>query len=210
MLLKKLYSNLPLFKDVVFKEGLNFIMGERTNPNIKDTKDSYNGVGKSLIIELIHFCLGSSKIKIFSEKLADAIFYLDIEVNNKQYTIKRECKGNQTVYLDGVDYKKITEFTKALESWIFPDVPEVSGLSFRSLISRFIKRNKSSYTNYYEYIKKEQPYYQTLNNSYLLGLNIGIAEKKMKIKEDSKILSAAKKSLKNDKLFSFLRNFYFC
>lgn len=200
MLLKKLYSNLPLFKEVNFKERLNFIIGERTNPKIKDTKDSYNGVGKSLVIELIHFCLGSSKIKTFSEKLENAIFYLDFEVNGNNYTVSRECKGSQTTYFGDVKYTKITEYTKKLETVIFPEIPDRSGLSFRSLISRFIRRSKSSYTKYYEYIKKEQPYNQTLNNTYLLGLNIDIVEEKMIIKEDSKVLSSAKKSLKNDKL----------
>jgi uncharacterized protein YydD (DUF2326 family) len=202
MLLKKLYSNLPLFKDVVFKEGLNFIVGERTNPKVKDTKDSYNGVGKSLIIELIHFCLGSSKIRTFSDKMEDAIFYLDFEVENKVHSIKRECKGSQIAYLDDIEYKKITDFTNKLESIIFPNIPNLSGLSFRSLISRFIRRSKSSYNKYYEYIKKEKPYNQTLINSYLLGLNVDIAQEKMKIKEDSKVLTDAKKSLKNDKLLN--------
>ena len=55
MRLVSLTSNLNEFHSVNFKNGLNLIIGERTNPEIENIKDSYNGVGKSLIIELIHF-----------------------------------------------------------------------------------------------------------------------------------------------------------
>jgi len=86
MRLIKVSSNLDSFKTVNFKHGFNIIMVERTNPDNKDTKDSYNGVGKSLLIEIIHFCLGSNKITSFSKNIPEAIFYLEFEdLNNRKH-----------------------------------------------------------------------------------------------------------------------------
>ena len=44
MYLKKLSSNKEQFHTVEFKEGLNFIVGRRKDPNIKELKETYNGV----------------------------------------------------------------------------------------------------------------------------------------------------------------------
>lgn len=201
MRLISLNSNLTSFKQIKFKNGLNVIVGERTNPEVKDTKDSYNGVGKSLIIEIIHFCLGSKKIKAFSENIPEAEFYLTFETQNHDvHVIKRECSGDQVVYLDEEKYESITLFTNKLEKLIFPNLPNQKGLSFRSLISRFMRRYKSSYNKYYNYVKKEQPYNELITNSYLLGLDTEIVEKKMSVKNIASTLNKAKKSLKEDKL----------
>ena len=199
MQLVKLSSSISNFKTVNFKNGLNFIVGERTNPEIYNSKDSYNGVGKSLIIELIHFCLGSNKVKIFSEKLKDEYFILDIQVNSTNLSLKRICNDKQDLYINDKFYKQ-AEFTDYLTRLVFPGVENIAGLSFRSLISRFIRRYKENYTKYYNYIKKEQEYNRLLANSYLLGLNTKIVEEKKELKDSFTSMSNAKKSIKNDKL----------
>lgn len=199
MRLVELSSSIKGFKTVKFKEGLNFIIGERTNPEVYNSKDSYNGVGKSLIIELIHFCLGSNKIKIFTEKIRDEIFVLTIKVNSNDISLKRICNDNQDLYINDELYKQ-KEFTDYLTKLIFPEVENVSGLSFRSLISRFIRRYKENYTKYYNFIKKEQEYNRLLANSYLLGLNTQIVEQKKELKESFTSMTNAKKSIKNDKM----------
>lgn len=73
MRLIKLTSNKEQFKDVHFKNkvGINIINAVRYNEynnDIDDSKYTYNGLGKSLIIHLIDFCLGSKKIKEFEKK----------------------------------------------------------------------------------------------------------------------------------------------
>lgn len=200
MQLVSLTCNQPGFHTIHFKNGLNFIVGERTDPSVKDPKDSYNGVGKSLVIELIHFCLGSNKIKAFSEKLEGYEFGLKFSVGEKVHSITRSCDGDQTPALNGKKYNKLSEFTRELERIVFPAISNISGLSFRSLIARFIRRYKKNYTSYDGFVKNEQPYSQLLNNSYLLGLEVRIAEMKKNIKEGSAVLTSAKKSLHSDKL----------
>jgi uncharacterized protein YydD (DUF2326 family) len=48
----------PTFRDVTFTSGFNVVLAERTKESTK--KDSRNGLGKSTLIEIISFCLGSS------------------------------------------------------------------------------------------------------------------------------------------------------
>ena len=60
MKLLKLSANKNSFRPVIFnKEGISLITGRRKSSSDADT---YNSVGKSLMIYLIHFCLGLKKV----------------------------------------------------------------------------------------------------------------------------------------------------
>jgi len=62
MKLIKLEANKDSFKTVSFnKQGLSLIVAKQSNPEERDTTNTYNGVGKSLIVLLVHFCLGAKK-----------------------------------------------------------------------------------------------------------------------------------------------------
>lgn len=198
MILLELNSDINSFHKIEFKRGLNFIVGKRANPNIINTKDSYNGVGKSLIIELIHFCLGSNKIKAF-QILGNHHCFLTIEHNQKIYQIKRCFANKQTIYLDNEEIS-INDLKKFLTKICFPSLPQDSELSFRSLISRFIRRYKQNYSVYSKYVKGEQPQNTLLNNGYLLGLDVEKILSKIKNKSEFMLLNSTKKSLKEDKL----------
>jgi len=69
MQLLELRANKPSFHTVRFKpSGISIIAAiKETN----DQKKTYNSVGKSLTVTLIHFCLGSNQNKEFEEKLTD-------------------------------------------------------------------------------------------------------------------------------------------
>ncbi|MFC1834498.1 hypothetical protein ACFL2Q_07165 [Thermodesulfobacteriota bacterium] len=78
------------FKTVTFEPGMNVILAERTKESTK--KDSRNGLGKTSLIEIIHFCLGSSSGRgafLAQPQLKGWTFYLDIEIRGKRYEISR-------------------------------------------------------------------------------------------------------------------------
>ena len=82
MYLLKLYTNNSNFKPIKFnKSGISIIIG--TNKNTEKDKNTFNGVGKSLSIKLIDFCLGSSEIPDL-KKLGDWVFFLEIEIDQYQ------------------------------------------------------------------------------------------------------------------------------
>ncbi len=85
-----------------FDKGLNIIAG-----------DIYSG--KSLILRLIDYVLGKSKINLEAQKeLAtncDKV-YLEIEVNGKIYSIRRNLKYNANkFYVSFTEFKNLEDFT---------------------------------------------------------------------------------------------------
>lgn len=71
------------FKTVKFNpDGLTLIVGVKTNTKEnKSTKSdkTYNGVGKSLLIDLVHFCLASQAKDSFKKSLPGWEFTLTFE-----------------------------------------------------------------------------------------------------------------------------------
>lgn len=62
MRLLSLTANQDTFHSIYFSKGINIIVGKQAKPHNENDGNTYNGVGKSLILHLIHFCLGSRKI----------------------------------------------------------------------------------------------------------------------------------------------------
>ena len=61
MRLISLTANRESFRALHFRpKGLSLILAKQKTPGSGEDTRTYNGVGKSLAIALIHFCLGSS------------------------------------------------------------------------------------------------------------------------------------------------------
>ena len=56
-MIHKIYANDKRFKPVQFELGLNIIKADKKPESGK--KDSRNGLGKTTLINIVHFCLGS-------------------------------------------------------------------------------------------------------------------------------------------------------
>ena len=56
-MIHKISANQQSFRTVDFQPGFNVVLAEKDDS--ADDKDSRNGIGKSSLIEVIHFCLGS-------------------------------------------------------------------------------------------------------------------------------------------------------
>jgi len=72
----------------------------------------------------------------------------------------------------------LKEFRDFFAKEVFYINSQIQNLSFRSLISRFIRPSRGSYASYNNYIPKEKEYSQLLNTSYLMGLDISYVIKK--------------------------------
>ena len=117
MKLIELSANKESFKTVPFnKSGLSFIVAKQKNPETSDNSKTYNGVGKSLIILLIHFCLGAKKehYTSFIEKLPDWVFYLTVEINDEQHVISRKMSEPTKIYFDDEDPMTVDKLNKKI------------------------------------------------------------------------------------------------
>lgn len=95
-----------LFEDIVFKKGLNIILGKYS----KSGKD-INGIGKTTIINFIDYCLlaDGPKSIFFSEKYAflkGEMIRLDFSIGTDEYSIERGFSDKREVLLQKNDANK--------------------------------------------------------------------------------------------------------
>jgi uncharacterized protein YydD (DUF2326 family) len=194
MRLIELRANKESFQTVTFNpSGINIIAA------IKETEDqrkTYNSVGKSLTVALIHFCLGSNGNKEFEDKLNDWVFYLDFQIGNKKFTAIRACANQKEIELNKTCFT-IKEFNNLLEKELFRIKENTKYVTFRGLIPRFIRYGEDGYITNDRYIKNEQPLANLLNNSFLLGLDTDLILKKAEIREKERNISKLKTQLNN-------------
>jgi len=207
MQLISLSANKDSFKTVHFKNetGINLIVSSQKHPKKSDKGDTTNGVGKSLLIAIIHFCLGSSSKKEFQKQLNGWVFTLKFKVKEKEYISKRSTDNQNTLLLNNQKYSK-TEFNQKLELLLFSDIPEnVSEISFRSLLAFFIRPRKSSYVKELNPNNVSKPFQIQMINAYLLGLDVLLAEEKHKLKQEKDRIKKLVDNLKDD---NYLRDFF--
>ena len=200
MHLKRVYANQASFKTVQFNEtGLNFIIAKQKNKNNDDTSKTYNGVGKSLLIWIIHFCLGaeSTSYRSFCTKLSGWVFYLDFSINGVNYTAERSTENPNSIILDGIELKT-DEFKCKLQELCFYIPEDIKYLSFRSLMKFFIRPDVAWYVNAMGHHYSQ--YQELLNNAFLLGLDVFLVQNKSQLKKEADRIKAIEKNFKVDDL----------
>lgn len=177
--LVKLSANKESFHNLRFKDGLNIIMGKPQNKGDLDRKGTTNGIGKSLVIKIIDFCLGSEKIKEWEEPLKDWVFTLEVSIDNKLYEISRAVSNQGVIIFNGKE-TTVSKFRDTIKELLAlsPD------LSFRQIINRFLRKGKFAYNNYMTTIPKEKDCNTLLIIAYLLGLDYSLCQQKINLKKE--------------------------
>lgn len=202
MRLISLSASEPTFKTVVFnKSGASFILAKQEKPEQFDNSKTYNGVGKSLLIALIDFCLGASTRNKITKSLHQTLpcwhFILKIEIDNQLYTAVRHTDKPEQISLNN-EQLTLTDFCSKLEKLCFEIPTGFQYLSFRSLLPFFIRPSKQSYINYDEPTKTGTPYQKQLYNAFLLGLDVTLSQTKMDLKKQIDETNKLHKNIKND------------
>jgi uncharacterized protein YydD (DUF2326 family) len=201
MRLLKLSANQPTFRTVTFRrEGLSLVVAEQKTPK-SSQKKTYNGVGKSLMLEILHFCLGSKKRQAFEKHLKGWVFTLEVEVNGASHTISRRADKPDILHLDDGPIKmpRLKNFLE--EACLETTIPY---LTFKSAMSRFIRSGRGAYVDFLRTSSKENTYTSMINTAYLLGLDPHLAKTKYNLRDRKKNLEQAIRQLKKDPVFSAL------
>lgn len=123
MKLSKLYCNDNRFKEVIFNNNFNVILGEISNINDLN-KDSHN-LGKSTLIYIIDFMLLKEIDKnhfLKSGKFDDYIFFMELMLNSGKFlTIKRSVRNNTKISLKFHENCK-QDYIQCSE-WDYEDLP---------------------------------------------------------------------------------------
>jgi uncharacterized protein YydD (DUF2326 family) len=201
MRLISLTANQSSFKPIYFnKSGITLIVGRQKNPENHDTSRTYNGVGKSLAIALVHFCLGSGVNNSLEEAIPGWEFHLKFELNGEEYTASRSVSNQNKLFLNNEELSR-AKFNSTLERLAFNLPSKISGLTFKSLLNRFIRPSKSSYVAFDKVQKDEKDYYKLLCQSFLLGLDIDLVMTKYQLKTERDRIKTFRDNLNQDVIF---------
>lgn len=221
-MIKKISANQSSFKTITFSAGFNVILADRTQDSTK--RDSRNGLGKSTLIEIIHFCLGAKTSKnkgLLVEALKEWEFTLDLEVAGKLFAVTRCVDDPSNIYVEGEtsDWpvkpkKKKKGFAIGLRDWnsflgsMFYNLPLENEKkyqpTFRSLISYIIRRGKDAFSTPFEHHRKQVEWNKQVHNAFLLGLAWADASELQLLKDRKKALESLKKAAKTGVVKGFL------
>lgn len=209
----KVWSDLPNFQTVQFEPGMNLVLADRTNDS--DETDSTNGLGKTTLLRIIHFCLGSdlSKDRVLKHpKLKGASFGIDFTFDGEVVTARRNTESHERVsvssnFVVGTPSAKFVTNAKAsisLEDWkslltlrfapTFADQRHV--VSFREIAHYLIRLGKAASADPLTAFHGQPGPSKRLTVSYLLGLNWSSQKTLHELLEARSQVDAAIKALK--------------
>lgn len=219
-MLYKLYANDSRFKAIQFTKGINIILSDRTDKSGK--KDSRNGLGKTLLIHIIHFCLGSDVHRklLPVNAIKEWTFYLELKICTQRVKISRSIKDNNIIKIEGeckdfpilpeenkqegFKYYSLSEWRNLLSISLFGlDVKqEKYSPTFRVLVSYFIRNGIEGYINPFIYFRNQPNWSIQVHNAFLLGIEWRHISKFQEIKEEDNIINIQNKSKKDYTIIS--------
>ena len=129
---------------------------------------------------------------------------MDFCIGGINYTVKRAIDNPDRIILNGEELT-LTRFNSKMESMCFNIPDDISHLSFRSLLPFFIRPNKKWYVDFKGTSSSFNQYQTMLYNSFLLGLDVFLAQKKHHIKKEQDRIKVLERNFKKDEL---LRDFF--
>jgi len=185
MKLLKLRSDNELFKTINFNPGLSVVAGLQKS---KDKSKSYNGVGKSSTLNLVHLMFGAKlNNKTEREKKVNKFlksygtFYLEVHHKGVIYVIAKNFAYSEFF----VNEKKYSfkEYNQFLTKSFLMDLP--SSVSFRNILNCFARRYGDRYYSeaHGQQGRPDSDYQQRFVNLALLGIDTSIVERKHKTKQ---------------------------
>ena len=183
-------ANKTSFRPVRFSSGLNVIVAERAEGSSR--KDTRNGLGKTTLIEIIHFCLGAavrSGRGLALPALAEWAFSMEMSLAGNKIVVTRALATPNKVAVSGLfgDWPDVPNvnlmgerfFTqkqwraflgKILFSLPIHDSPKYNP-SFRSLISYFVRRGHHAFGDPFSHFRNQSTWDVQLHVALLLGLD---------------------------------------
>ncbi|MGH7928998.1 MAG: ABC-three component system protein [Candidatus Binatia bacterium] len=180
------------FKSISFNRGLTLIVADVTQTSTKT--DSRNGVGKSAIVELLHFLLGARVDKntlVANPKIRDIDFELTLDwpTVDSGLTVRRKPSSPSDIILEPDISKEsvlsgmpghvsLTEWQQLIESDLFRLPLDHSGISGRAMLSLYMRRIRShSFNEAVKTYPQQSQSEASANIAYLLGLDWQLASK---------------------------------
>lgn len=204
----------PSFRPVEFQPGFNMVLAERMPESSK--KDSRNGLGKTTLVEIIHFCLGSNMGGTLEKpQLKDWTFTMELDVWGQRIQVSRNTATPAVILLEGnfSDWPEqprynrklgactmtVSEWRRSLGSVMFA-LPEMDDgwkykPSFRSLASFFARNGSEAFIDPFTHCAKQKDWDKQIHNAYLLGLDWEFVSRLQVLKDRTKVLVQLKQEV---------------
>ena len=211
-------SSLPGFKTLNFRPGLNIVLADRTESSGKT--DTRNGSGKSSIVEIMHFLLGSkagpnSMFRL--SPLAEHWFQMTFDLGGTPVTVRRagstasrvavttttvDKQNSAATLFEGSGMREDREQIITNEEWKRRLGPIVFGIreegdwvpSFRSCISYFLRlQSAGGFQTPTKHFSQQATWDVQVNLSLLLGLDVELPRAWQRLREREKQLEALRR-----------------
>ena len=204
-------ANRSSFHSVQFTPGLNILVADRTEDSTQ--KDTRNGLGKSTLVNIIDFCLGSSVSKrrgLAIAPLQGWEFTLELTLADNRVRVTRAIDKPDRVVIEGstkgwieqpnapdlygVRTMEVTHW-KVLLGWALFDLSAVNEddkyrPSFRSLISYCVRRGAEAYLEPFRHTSQQATWDKQLHTAFLLGMNWENATRWQELRDQEKAIRA--------------------
>ena len=203
-------------RTVEFTPGFNVVLAER-KPESTD-KDTRNGLGKTTLLNIIHFCLGSDEKPrkgLRVKQLEGWEFSLDFQLRNKIVSVSRTVDKPGQVKITGQtdcsdwpikpDFEhrleqsqyRVSEWNKVLGWGLYGLGIERERYlpSFRSLISYEIRRNQ--FKDPFLHFPRQFVWDKQVHNAFLLDLNWEHAVRWQVLRDRTNSVKTIRKALKD-------------
>lgn len=200
----KLSSENNLFDEIIFRDGINLILGEKSDDSTSKGRKT-NGVGKSMSIEFLDFGFLCDYDKSRISKIPEEVFgmdekvVLDLTIGNETVSIRRTRKEQDKPVIVRAGKKnkfdKLQDAKDYLTELIFGKLNGKDVPSFRSLLSILIRDERSEFADILKChdLSKRIPDDLT-THLYMLGISLENYKKALEtIKEIDKTGSAWRK-----------------
>lgn len=219
-MIREIAASRESFKPVKFTGGFNVVLAERTD-NASE-RDSRNGSGKTSLVEILHFCLGSElKGTLGQPALNGWTFSIQIDLGATNAKVSRSTARPNRVQIDPADqswhlndrideesgerYFSVDDWKEAL-SEIYFDLPrELLEESFtpsaRTLLPYFARRGRDAFSDPFTFFRGQPSWSRQASGAVLLGLDWQIVRdaelfqlKEKRIREARKAIEALRKA----------------
>lgn len=214
-MIHKIYSNLPTFKNPVFKPGLNLVIVQKSAG--ASQRQTRNAAGKSSLIELINFLFASdcdATDLCRKPALIDFTFGMEVDLGKHKVSAERSGAQPSRIYVASDDFSawqiqpkkerssnrlfiSNSHWRTVLGQFMFGLEEETGtyGPKFRSLFSYFARRQSSNgFLDHMRQSEMQQVCDQQVAISFLVGLDWTIARDWQKVRDQEKEIKELRKS----------------
>ena len=218
-------SNMPSFKEVEFTPGFNVVLADRTKESTRG--DSRNGLGKTTLFEIVHFCLGAGTRRnqgLLVAPLKGWTFTLEVQIEDRSLAVTRSTDEPSRVQLRG-DVHDLADVGERQNGGLAVRIPDwntflgqqLFGLSleeplpkyqptFRSLFSYFVRRDRDAFSSPFNHHRNQREWDKQVNNAFLLDLAWQHAGELQQLKDNQNALNGLRQAARDGLLQGLIGN----